>query len=70
MSSDEEKIRTLVEEWMAASKAGDTATVLSLMTEDALFTVAGREPFGKNASRPPHGVKQRSAWKASIISKS
>ena len=47
MSSDEQAIRTLVQAWMDASKNGDTATVLSLMTDDVLFTVPGKEPFGK-----------------------
>ena len=47
MSDDERAIRGLIDTWMAASKAGDTATVLSLMTDDVLFMVPGREPFGK-----------------------
>ena len=47
--SDETAIRKLVETWMAASKAGDIATVLDLMTEDVIFMVPGREPFGKEA---------------------
>lgn len=32
---------------MDASRAGDTATVLSLMTDDVVFTVPGQAPFGK-----------------------
>jgi uncharacterized protein (TIGR02246 family) len=48
-SDDEAAIRTLVETWMAASKAGDVATVLDLMTDDVVFMVPGREPFGKQA---------------------
>jgi uncharacterized protein (TIGR02246 family) len=47
MSDDERAIRQLIETWMAATKAGDTATVLSLMTDDVVFMVPGREPFGK-----------------------
>jgi len=47
MSSDEQAIRDLVANWMRASQAGDTETVLSLMTDDAVFLVPGREPFGK-----------------------
>ena len=47
MSDDENAIRRMVETWMAASLAGDTATVLSLMTDDVVFMVPGREPFGK-----------------------
>ena len=34
---------------MRASRDGDTATVLSLMTDDVVFMVPGREPFGKDA---------------------
>jgi uncharacterized protein (TIGR02246 family) len=48
MASDEEQIRMLVATWMAASKAGDTETVLSLMTEDVVFLVPGRPPMGKS----------------------
>jgi len=51
MSDDERAIRELVERWMEASKAGDTAAVLGLMTDDVLFMVPGREPFGKDEFR-------------------
>jgi uncharacterized protein (TIGR02246 family) len=47
--SDEQQIRDLVTNWLAASKSGDTATVLSLMTDDVVFMTPGREPFGKQA---------------------
>lgn len=46
--SDEKEIRNLVQNWMAATKAGDSATVLSLMTDDVVFLVPGQEPFGKS----------------------
>ena len=49
MTDDEKAIRQVVETWMTASKAGDHATVLSLMTEDVVFMVPGQEPFGKEA---------------------
>jgi uncharacterized protein (TIGR02246 family) len=49
MTDDERAIREVIETWMRASRDGDTAAVLSLMTEDAVFTVAGREPFGREA---------------------
>ena len=56
LSDDERAIREVVATWMAASKAGDHDTVLSLMTDDAVFMVPGAEPFGKAAfaaaSRP------------------
>ena len=48
-ANDERAIRDLVATWMAASQAGDTAKVLSLMADDVIFQVPGREPFGKEA---------------------
>jgi len=51
MSEDEQAIRDLVDTWMDASRRGDTATVLDLMTDDVLFMTASREPFGKEAFR-------------------
>ena len=47
MTEDERAIRQLVSTWMAASQAGDTETVLSLMADDVVFMVPGQEPFGK-----------------------
>ncbi|CAN7268050.1 SgcJ/EcaC family oxidoreductase [Bosea sp. LjRoot90] len=49
MSDDEQAIRDLVETWMVATKAGDAATVLALMSDDVVFMVPGAEPFGKEA---------------------
>ena len=49
MSDDERAIRDLIARWMAASRAGDLSTVLSLMADDVVFMVPGREPFGKEA---------------------
>jgi uncharacterized protein (TIGR02246 family) len=49
MPSDEQQIRELVSTWMSATKAGDSATVLSLMADDVQFFVAGHPPFGKEA---------------------
>jgi uncharacterized protein (TIGR02246 family) len=49
MTDDERAIRQLIDTWMAASKAGDHQTVLSLMADDVVFMVPGREPFGKEA---------------------
>lgn len=51
MNDDERSIRNLVETWMRASAAGDANTVLSLMADDVIFMVPGREPFGKDAFR-------------------
>jgi uncharacterized protein (TIGR02246 family) len=49
MTDDERAIRDLVATWMAASQSGDTAKVLSLMADDVIFQIPGREPFGKAA---------------------
>jgi uncharacterized protein (TIGR02246 family) len=61
MSPDEHAIRELVDTWMKASRAGDTETVLGLMSDDVIFMVTGREPFGKQTfaanSRSMDGVK-------------
>jgi len=42
MQNDEQEIRELVSRWMAASKAGDVDTVLSLMADDVVFLVPGQ----------------------------
>ena len=53
MSPDERAIRELV--------AGGTETVLGLMSDDVIFMVPGREPFGKQTfaanSRSMDGVR-------------
>ena len=49
VQSEEEKIRNLISTWLAASKSGDTETVLDLIHDEALFLVPGVEPFGKSA---------------------
>ena len=61
MTDDERAIRELVATWMTASQTGDIDTVLGLMTDDVVFMVPGREPFGKEAfaaaSRSMTGVR-------------
>lgn len=47
MQSDEQEIRQLVSTWMAASKAGDIETVLSLMADDVVFLVPGQPVMHK-----------------------
>jgi uncharacterized protein (TIGR02246 family) len=47
MTDDEKAIRDLVATWIASTKCGDTATVLGLMSDDVVFMVPGRAPFGK-----------------------
>lgn len=61
MEQDEKEIRELIERWMAATKAGDTETVLSLMTDDVVFLVPGKRPFGKEAFAKASGEQADSS---------
>jgi uncharacterized protein (TIGR02246 family) len=56
VTEDEQAIRDVIETWMRASKSGDVTTVLSLMTEDAVFMVPGREPFGREVFEAAAGA--------------
>ena len=47
MTDDERAIRAVIDTWFAATRAGDLATVLELMTDDVVFMVSGHAPFGK-----------------------
>ena len=49
MSDDERAIRELDREVDAGEPGRRYRTVLGLMTEDVVFMVPGREPFGKDA---------------------
>jgi uncharacterized protein (TIGR02246 family) len=49
MNEDERAIRNLVDSWLAATRAGDFATLSSLIADDAVFMVCGEKPFGKAA---------------------
>jgi len=51
MTEDEKQIRGVVDQWLSATKAGNIETVLSLMTDDIVFLVAGQPPFGKEEFR-------------------
>jgi uncharacterized protein (TIGR02246 family) len=50
VGSDEQEIRQLVATWIAATRAGDIETVLSLMAEDVVFLVPGQPPMLGRAS--------------------
>jgi uncharacterized protein (TIGR02246 family) len=57
MERDEQAIRDLIATWLAASKAGDTKTVLSLMAADVVFLVPGQPPMrGKSAFAAAQGA--------------
>lgn len=49
MTDDENAIRAFVDDWFAASKAGDVDAILTLMDDDAVFMSPGAEPFGRDA---------------------
>jgi uncharacterized protein (TIGR02246 family) len=49
-ASDKQAIRDLMETWLQASVAGDLPTILTLMSDDAVFLVPGQPPMqGKYA---------------------
>lgn len=60
MQSDEQQIRALVSNWLAASRAGHMDTVFSLVADDVVFLVPGRPPMYKEEfaalSRVPPGM--------------
>jgi uncharacterized protein (TIGR02246 family) len=59
MTDDERAIRDLIATWLRASQAGDVQTVLNLMTDDVIFMVPGREPFGKEVfAAAARGMKE------------
>ena len=49
MENDKDAIRKLVDNWLEANKKGDMESVLQMMTDDVVFMVHGRDPFGKQA---------------------
>ena len=64
MTEDEQAIRELIATWMRASMAGDTDTVLSLMADDVVFMVAGRNRSARRLSPPQPTACAACAWKA------
>jgi uncharacterized protein (TIGR02246 family) len=60
MDKDERAIREVVTSWMSATKAGDNEKVLSLMSDEVIFLMAGHEPmvgkgsFATNAPMEPN----------------
>lgn len=47
ITNDEQAIRELIATWLRASKAGDHATVLGLMTDDVAFLLPGQPVMRK-----------------------
>ena len=47
MTADENQIRQLVADWMAATQRGDHAAVLQMMTDDVDYLTPGNAPMRK-----------------------
>ncbi len=47
MTTDEQAIRAVVDQWLRASAASDVNTMLKLLADDMVFIVPGQPPFGK-----------------------
>jgi uncharacterized protein (TIGR02246 family) len=50
MKSDEQRIKDLIALWHVRTAEGDVDAVLSMMTEDATFLIAGHPPMTGKAS--------------------
>jgi uncharacterized protein (TIGR02246 family) len=48
-SSDDQKIRDLIDTWAAASADGDLIALTNLMTEDVVFLTSGQPPMSRKA---------------------
>jgi uncharacterized protein (TIGR02246 family) len=74
VSPDERAIRDVIATWLSASAAGDSETVFSLMSDDVMFLVAGREPFGKQqfaasqSALTGHRIEARSDVREVVVS--
>jgi uncharacterized protein (TIGR02246 family) len=45
--TDEQQIRAAIELWLDASRRGDLATVMNLMTDDVVFLTPGNPPMSR-----------------------
>ena len=48
MTDDKQAIREWLDNWLRASSAGDSETMLTMLTDDVKFLVPGQPPFGKS----------------------
>ena len=60
MDSEEQAIHELIATWLRASKAGDTTTVLGLMTDHVVFLQPGQAPLRGRDAFAATQAKQRS----------
>jgi len=70
--NDENAVRALVATWISASEVGDTATILSLMSDDVLFLLPGQLPMTKqgfiDAQQAMPGVSLRARSEVQEVS--
>jgi uncharacterized protein (TIGR02246 family) len=75
-TSDEQQIRDVISTWMDATARGDLSQVLSLMAEDVVFLLPGREPMrGRKAfadasksGGPPPKIQAKSDIREIVVS--
>lgn len=48
MSTDEDAIRELLQDWHRATAAGDLDRILTLISSDVVFLTAGQAPLGRD----------------------
>jgi len=64
VNADEKEIRDVIARWHRATPAGDLDTILTLMTDDALFLRGGQKPmtraeFAKSFRAMPADIQSR-----------
>ena len=47
MTTDEQALREWLDRWLRASEAGDSESMVTMLTDDVQFLVPGQPPFGK-----------------------
>jgi len=66
MQSDEQQIRQLIADWMAATRAGEIDKVLGMITDDVVFLLPGREPMRREEFERQSRAQAGSAGKPAM----
>jgi uncharacterized protein (TIGR02246 family) len=61
MNTDEQAIRSVVDNWVRASAVADVETMLTLLADDMVFLVPGAPPFGKQQFKDAWGGPMKGA---------
>jgi uncharacterized protein (TIGR02246 family) len=59
--TDERSIRGWLDNWLRASAAGDSDSMLPMLTDDIVFIVPGQPPFGKKEFKGAWGGPMKGA---------